>query len=142
MGMSYLVSAGYNSGVNMLEFLKIMRRYEYYSNTVPSSFLTHPGTDERTRYIDALLQARYTQGWCRKHHWQPETGANAAPPRQERRPKRPISSIFSGSCSTIPEMWMPSTAWLLRRTGWGCSGVSRYFSKSLASGSGGCGHPP
>ena len=61
MGMSYLVSAGYD-GKSMLDFLKIMRRYEYYSNTTPSYFLTHPGTDERTRYIDALLQTTYTQG--------------------------------------------------------------------------------
>jgi len=61
IGMSYLVSAGYD-GKSMLDFLKIMRRYEYYSNTTPSYFLTHPGTDERTRYIDALLQTTYTQG--------------------------------------------------------------------------------
>ncbi len=59
-GMSYLVAAGY-SGSAMLDFLKIMRRYEFYSNTIPSYFLTHPGTDERTRYIDALLQTTYTQ---------------------------------------------------------------------------------
>lgn len=60
MGISYLVDAGY-SGSTMLDFLKIMRRYEYYSNTIPSYFLTHPGTDERTRYIDALLQTTYTK---------------------------------------------------------------------------------
>ena len=59
-GMSYLVDAGYSGG-GMLDFLKIMRRYEFYSNTIPSYFLTHPGTDERTRYIDALLQTTYTQ---------------------------------------------------------------------------------
>jgi len=57
-GMSYLVAAGYN-GKAMLDFLKTMGRYEYYSNTVPSYFLTHPGTDERYRYIDALLQTTY-----------------------------------------------------------------------------------
>jgi beta-barrel assembly-enhancing protease len=60
MGISYLVKAGYD-GTAMLDFLKIMRRYEYYSNTIPSYFLTHPGTDERTRYIDALLQTTYTR---------------------------------------------------------------------------------
>ena len=59
-GMSYLVGAGYNGGA-MLDFLRIMRRYEFYSNTIPSYFLTHPGTDERTRYIDALLQTTYTR---------------------------------------------------------------------------------
>jgi predicted Zn-dependent protease len=59
MGISYLVEAGY-SGVAILDFLKIMRRYEFYSNSIPSYFLTHPGTDERARYIDALLQTTYT----------------------------------------------------------------------------------
>jgi predicted Zn-dependent protease len=60
MGISYLVEAGYNGGA-VLDFLKIMRRYEFYSNSIPSYFLTHPGTDERTRYIDALLQTTYTR---------------------------------------------------------------------------------
>jgi predicted Zn-dependent protease len=59
-GMSYLVASGYNGGA-MLDFLRIMRRYEFYSNTIPSYFLTHPGTDERTRYIDGLLQTTYTR---------------------------------------------------------------------------------
>jgi predicted Zn-dependent protease len=60
MGIAYLVKAGY-SGSAILDFLKIMRRYEYYSNAIPSYFLTHPGTDERTRYIDALIQTTYTR---------------------------------------------------------------------------------
>jgi predicted Zn-dependent protease len=59
-GMSYLVGTGYDGGA-MLDFLRIMRRYEFYSNSIPSYFLTHPGTDERTRYIDALLQTTYTK---------------------------------------------------------------------------------
>jgi predicted Zn-dependent protease len=59
LGISYLVSTGYD-GRAMLDFLKIMRRYEYYSNSIPSYFLTHPGTDERITYIDALLQTTYT----------------------------------------------------------------------------------
>jgi predicted Zn-dependent protease len=59
LGMSYLVSTGYD-GRGMLDFLKIMRRYQYYSNSVPSYFLTHPGTDERVRYLDGLLQTKYT----------------------------------------------------------------------------------
>jgi predicted Zn-dependent protease len=59
--LSYLVAAGYD-GRAMLDFLKIMRRYEYYSNTIPSYFLTHPGTDERIHYIDALLQTIYNRG--------------------------------------------------------------------------------
>lgn len=60
MGMSYLAAAGYD-GKSMLDFLRIMRRYEYYSNAIPSYFLTHPGTDERTRYLDGLLQTTYTR---------------------------------------------------------------------------------
>ncbi len=60
MGLTYLVSAGYD-GKNMLNFLKIMRRYEYYSNTIPSYFLTHPGTDERSHYLDALLQTTHNR---------------------------------------------------------------------------------
>ncbi|MCX7816668.1 MAG: M48 family metalloprotease [Syntrophales bacterium] len=59
LGMSYLVNAGYNPG-GMLSLLRSMRKYEYYSNTVPSYFLTHPGTDERIRYLDSLLQTSYT----------------------------------------------------------------------------------
>ncbi len=60
-GLSYLVAAGYD-GRAMLDFLKIMRRFEYYSNMIPSYFLTHPGTDERSHYIDALLQTTYNRG--------------------------------------------------------------------------------
>lgn len=60
MGMSYLASAGYDAR-SMLDVLRIMRRYEYYSNAIPSYFLTHPGTDERTRYLDALLQTTFTR---------------------------------------------------------------------------------
>jgi beta-barrel assembly-enhancing protease len=54
-GFSYLVASGYD-GKSMLDFLKTMKRYEYYSNTIPSYFLSHPGTDERSHYIDSLLQ--------------------------------------------------------------------------------------
>lgn len=60
LGLAYLVSTGYD-GKSMLDFLKIMRRYEYYSNTIPSYFLTHPGTDERIRYLDAEIQTTYTR---------------------------------------------------------------------------------
>jgi predicted Zn-dependent protease len=60
-GLSYLVAAGYD-GKSMLDFLKIMSRYEFYSNTIPSYFLTHPGTDERSHYIDALLKTTYNKG--------------------------------------------------------------------------------
>jgi len=57
-GMSYLVKAGYD-GKGMLDFLKIMRKYEYYSSSVPSYFLSHPGTGDRIAYLDGLLQTTY-----------------------------------------------------------------------------------
>ncbi len=60
LGMSYMTSAGFN-GMAMPDFLKIMKRYQFYSNSLPSYFLTHPGTDERIRYLDGLLQFKYTQ---------------------------------------------------------------------------------
>ncbi|MDD5171058.1 MAG: M48 family metalloprotease [Syntrophales bacterium] len=58
IGTANLIQAGYE-GKAMIDFLKIMRRYEFYSNTIPSYFLTHPGTDERIRYLDGLLQTTY-----------------------------------------------------------------------------------
>ena len=61
MGMSYLVDAGYD-GKGMFDFLKIMRQYEFYSNSVPSYFLTHPGTSDRIAYIDGLLHVRHYHG--------------------------------------------------------------------------------
>jgi len=60
LGMVYLVKSGYDAK-SMLDFMKIMRRYEFYSNNVPSYFLTHPGTEERIRYLDASLQTTYTE---------------------------------------------------------------------------------
>lgn len=60
LGLNYLVNAGYD-GTAMLDFLKTMRRYEFYSNSVPSYFLTHPGTDERIRYLDASIQTTYSR---------------------------------------------------------------------------------
>ena len=59
-GMAYLTGAGYDSQ-SMPDFLKVMRRNEFYSNSVPSYFLTHPGTDERIRYLDGLIQTRYSR---------------------------------------------------------------------------------
>jgi len=60
MGMYYLTRAGYDPRA-MPDFLRIMKRYEFYSSTIPSYFLTHPGTDERIRYLDSLLQTVYRQ---------------------------------------------------------------------------------
>ena len=61
LGMLYLARTGYD-GRGMLDFLKIMRRYQFYSDSIPSYFLTHPGTDERIRYLDGLIQVKYTKG--------------------------------------------------------------------------------
>lgn len=60
LGMTYLVQSDYE-GEAMVDFLKIMRRYEFYSNTIPSYFFTHPGTDERIHYLDGMLQTTYRQ---------------------------------------------------------------------------------
>lgn len=60
MGLETLVAAGYSPKA-MPDFMKLMKRYEFYSNSVPSYFLTHPGTDERIRYMDAMLQTTYKQ---------------------------------------------------------------------------------
>ena len=60
LGMQSLTSAGYD-GRGMLQLLKLMKSFEFYSNSIPSYFLTHPGTDDRIRYIDGLLQTRYRQ---------------------------------------------------------------------------------
>lgn len=60
LGMLYLVSAGYDPK-GMLDFMKIMKNYEFYSSNVPSYFLTHPGTEDRIRYLDGLIHVRYTQ---------------------------------------------------------------------------------
>jgi predicted Zn-dependent protease len=59
-GMRYMINTGY-SGQGMLDFLKIMRRYEYFSDSIPSYFLTHPGSNERITYLDGLLHAVYTK---------------------------------------------------------------------------------
>ncbi|HPQ44811.1 MAG TPA: M48 family metalloprotease [Syntrophales bacterium] len=58
LGMSYLAETGYD-GEGMLDFLKIMRKYEFYSSSIPSYFLTHPGTSDRILYLDGLLQTKY-----------------------------------------------------------------------------------
>ena len=58
LGLSYLISTGYD-GRSSVEMLRLMRRYEFYSSTVPSYFKTHPGTDDRIRYLDGMLQTVY-----------------------------------------------------------------------------------
>jgi len=60
LAMVYMAESEYD-GEGMLNFLKIMRQYEFYSNSVPSYFLTHPGTEDRIRYLDGLLQTKYKE---------------------------------------------------------------------------------
>ena len=60
IGIQYLVSAGYDPK-GMLDFMKIMKNYEFYSSNIPSYFLTHPGTEDRIRYLDGLIHIKYTQ---------------------------------------------------------------------------------
>lgn len=58
LGIMYLGNAGYYPAA-MVEFLKIMKQYEFFSKTIPSYFLTHPGTDDRIFYLESLLQTAY-----------------------------------------------------------------------------------
>jgi len=60
LGISYLVSAGYYPAA-MVDFLKIMKQYEFLSKTVPSYLQTHPGTDDRIFYLDSLILTQYHQ---------------------------------------------------------------------------------
>ena len=58
LGTFYLIKAGYK-GDAVLGIMRLMRNNEFYSKSVPSYFLTHPGTDDRIRYVDGLLQTTY-----------------------------------------------------------------------------------
>ncbi len=58
LGIGYLAHSGYYPAA-MVEFLKIMKQYEFLSKTIPSYFLTHPGTDDRIFYLESLLQTEY-----------------------------------------------------------------------------------
>jgi len=60
LGLSYLVAAGYDPAA-MSDFLRILKRYEYYSKSMPSYLQTHPGTDVRIFYIDSLTSTQYHQ---------------------------------------------------------------------------------
>ncbi|MCX5849134.1 MAG: tetratricopeptide repeat protein, partial [Deltaproteobacteria bacterium] len=60
LGISYLVSAGYYPAA-MVDFLKIMKQYEFLSKTIPSYLQTHPGTDDRIFYLDSLILTQYRQ---------------------------------------------------------------------------------
>jgi predicted Zn-dependent protease len=58
LGIESLVNAGYNPAA-MVEFLKLIKQYEFYSRNIPSYLRTHPGTDDRIFYLDSLLQTEY-----------------------------------------------------------------------------------
>ncbi|HUN55475.1 MAG TPA: M48 family metalloprotease [Smithella sp.] len=60
LGLGYLVAAGYYPEA-MADFLKIMKRYESFSKSMPSYLQTHPGTDVRIFYIESLIAAQYPQ---------------------------------------------------------------------------------
>jgi predicted Zn-dependent protease len=60
LGLGYLVAAGYDPAA-MSDFLRILKRYEYYSKSMPSYLQTHPGTDVRIFYIDSLISTQYHQ---------------------------------------------------------------------------------
>ena len=60
LGIIYLVTAGYYPGA-MVDFLRIMKQYEFISKTMPSYLMTHPGTDQRIFYLDSLILTRYSQ---------------------------------------------------------------------------------
>jgi predicted Zn-dependent protease len=67
LGLSYLIATGYD-GRDMVEMMRLMRRYEYYSSSVPSYFKTHPGTDDRIRYLDGMLQTVYRDSRAKTTH--------------------------------------------------------------------------
>ena len=58
LGIAYLVDAGYYPQA-MVEFLKIIKQYDFLSKTIPSYLKTHPGTDDRIFYLDTLIQTHY-----------------------------------------------------------------------------------
>lgn len=59
LGISYLSSAGYNPR-GMVSFLRLIKRHEFLSKSIPSYLRTHPGTDERIFYLEGLLLTQYT----------------------------------------------------------------------------------
>ncbi|PKN77265.1 MAG: hypothetical protein CVU52_01175 [Deltaproteobacteria bacterium HGW-Deltaproteobacteria-10] len=61
LGIEYLTSAGYYPAA-MVDFLKIIKKYEFISKSIPSYLLTHPGTDERIFYLESLILTQYRQG--------------------------------------------------------------------------------
>ena len=66
LGITYLVDAGYYPQA-MVEFLRIIKQYDFFSKTIPSYLKTHPGTDDRIFYLDTLIQTHYRSQKGRKN---------------------------------------------------------------------------
>jgi len=60
LGINYLSDAGYNPEASV-GFLRLIKRHEFLSRSIPSYLRTHPGTDERIFYLEGLLLTQYTQ---------------------------------------------------------------------------------
>lgn len=60
LGITYLVNAGYSPPA-MVDFLKLIKKYEFLSKTMPSYLQTHPGTDDRIFYLESLILTQYRQ---------------------------------------------------------------------------------
>ncbi|MDY6854904.1 MAG: M48 family metalloprotease [Thermodesulfobacteriota bacterium] len=54
LGLDYLIKAGYN-GKAMITFLKKIRRYHVQAFQTPPYLLTHPEIENRTDYLDIML---------------------------------------------------------------------------------------
>jgi len=59
LGITYLSQAGYNPGASV-SFLRLIKRHEFLSKSIPSYLRTHPGTDERIFYLEGLILTQYT----------------------------------------------------------------------------------
>ena len=60
MGIDYLVRAGYYPQA-MVDFLKIIKQYDFLSRSIPSYLKTHPGTDDRIFYLESIVLTQYSQ---------------------------------------------------------------------------------
>jgi predicted Zn-dependent protease len=45
----------------MVDFLKLIKKHEFFSKSMPSYLRTHPGTEDRIFYLDSLIRIRYRQ---------------------------------------------------------------------------------
>lgn len=59
LGITYLFNAGYDPSA-MVSFLRLIKKHEFLSKSIPSYMRTHPGTDERIFYLESLILTQYT----------------------------------------------------------------------------------